>query len=104
LDALNITLRAWKELGEISEGDEIIVPANTYIASILAITENKLKPILVEPDSYTFNINPINVKKFINKKTKAILPVHLYGRLADVETIVLCNLLIEHLNALHCEF
>jgi dTDP-4-amino-4,6-dideoxygalactose transaminase len=100
LDALNITLRAWKELGKISEGDEIIVPANTYIASILAITDNKLKPILVEPDPDTFNINPINVKKFINKKTKAILQVHLYGRLAEVETI---NLIAQENNLLVLE-
>jgi dTDP-4-amino-4,6-dideoxygalactose transaminase len=50
LDALMLTLRAWKELGKLREGDEIIVPANTYIATILAITENRLKPVLVEPD------------------------------------------------------
>jgi dTDP-4-amino-4,6-dideoxygalactose transaminase len=100
LDALNITLRAWKELGKISEGDEIIVPANTYIASILAITDNKLKPILVEPDPITFNIDPNNVKRSINKKTKAILQVHLYGQLADVQTI---NLIAQENNLLVLE-
>ena len=89
LDALSITLRAWKELGIISEGDEVIVPANTYIASILAITENKLTPILVEPNFFTYNIDPENIKKVISKKTKVILQVHLYGQLANVEMITL---------------
>ncbi|MCX8981075.1 DegT/DnrJ/EryC1/StrS family aminotransferase, partial [Citrobacter portucalensis] len=56
LDALILVLRAWIELGKIEEGDEVIVPANTYIASILAITQNKLRPVLVEPDPNTFNI------------------------------------------------
>ena len=56
LDALTLTLRAWKELGKLKEGDEVIVPANTYIASVLAITENRLKPVLVEPDEATFNL------------------------------------------------
>lgn len=56
LDALILVLRAWKELGKIKDGDEVIVPANTYIASILAITENKLKPVLVEPDEHTYNL------------------------------------------------
>jgi dTDP-4-amino-4,6-dideoxygalactose transaminase len=87
LDALSLTLRAWKELGVISEGDEVIVPANTYIASILAITENKLTPILVEPNAYSYNIDPDNIKSVINKKTKVILQVHLYGQLANVEII-----------------
>ena len=54
LDALILTFRAWKELGKLKDGDEIIVPANTYIASILAITENKLVPVLVEPDEFTY--------------------------------------------------
>jgi dTDP-4-amino-4,6-dideoxygalactose transaminase len=58
LDALILTLRAWKELGKLKEGDEVIVPANSYIASILAITENRLTPILVEPDAQTYNLNP----------------------------------------------
>lgn len=87
LDALHITLKAWKEIGFISEGDEVIVPANTYIASILAITENKLKAILVEPNNNTFNIDPEKIKLAITKKTKVILQVHLYGQLADVEKI-----------------
>jgi dTDP-4-amino-4,6-dideoxygalactose transaminase len=88
LDALTLTLRAWKELGKLKEGDEIIVPANTYIASILAITENNLKPVLVEPNEKTFNIDPVRIELEITNKTKAILPVHLYGQLADMEAIV----------------
>lgn len=88
LDALILTLRAWKLMGKLKNGDEIIVPANTYIASILAITENDLTPILVEPDIYTYNICPENIKKAITPNTKAILAVHLYGRLADMPAIM----------------
>ncbi|MFC1136930.1 DegT/DnrJ/EryC1/StrS family aminotransferase [Pasteurella multocida] len=88
LDALILVLRAWKELGKLKEGDEVLVPANTYIASILAITENNLVPILVEPNPYTFNLCPDNARKKITKKTRAILPVHLYGQLADMESII----------------
>ena len=90
LDALTITLRAWKELGKLKDGDEVIVPANTYIASIMAISENKLRPVLVEPDINTFNICPDNIVKAITRRTKAILPVHLYGQVApmnDIQTI-----------------
>ncbi|GIM52673.1 aminotransferase [Capnocytophaga cynodegmi] len=88
LDALILTLRAWKELGKIQEGDEVIVPSNTYIASILAVTENKLKAVLVEPDIKTYNIDPEQIKKAITPKTKAILPVHLYGQLAPMSEIM----------------
>ena len=88
LDALVLTLRAWKELGKLKEGDEIIVPANTYIASVLAITENKLVPILVEPDAASYNLSPANVKAALTAKTRAILPVHLYGQLADMPALV----------------
>jgi len=87
LDALTLTIRAWKELGKLKDGDEVIVPSNTYIASILAITENNLKPILVEPDITTYNICPINIQNSITSRTKLILVVHLYGRLADMESI-----------------
>lgn len=87
LDAITLTLRAWKELGYIKEGDEVLVPANTYIASILAITENKLCPILVEPDLETYNINPLEARKKITNKTKVILPVHLYGQISQMEEI-----------------
>ena len=88
LDALILTLRAWKELGQLKEGDEVIVPANTYIASILAITENSLVPVLVEPSLTNYNVCPKNIEAAISKKTKAILPVHLYGKLADMPVIM----------------
>lgn len=88
LDALILTFRAWKELGRLKEGDEVIVPANTYIASILAITENKLVPVFVEPDAASFNLCPENVKSALTDKTRAILPVHLYGRLADMPSLL----------------
>lgn len=88
LDALILTLRAWKELGKLKDGDEVIVPANTYIASILAITENRLVPVLVEPDEGSFNICPEGIRAAITDKTRVILPVHLYGRLADMPAIM----------------
>ena len=88
LDALLIVIRAWKEMGKLKDGDEIIVPANTYIASILAITENKLKPIFVEPDLNTYNLSPQNIQKAITKKTKGILIVHLYGQIASIKDIM----------------
>jgi len=87
LDALSLVFRAWIEMGKLKKGDHVIVPSNTYIASILAITNNGLKPILVEPDLETFNISPELIKKNISKKTKAILVVHLYGRVAEMTTI-----------------
>lgn len=87
LDALSLTLRAWKELGRLREGDEVIVPANTYIATILAVTENRLAPVLVEPEEHTFNLSPSQTLKAITARTKAVLPVHLYGRLADMPEI-----------------
>jgi len=80
LDALRLILRAYIELGKIKEGDEAIVPANTYIASILAISENRLKPVLVEPDINTYNIDPFLIEEKITEKTKAIMIVHLYGQ------------------------
>ncbi|MGS0724466.1 DegT/DnrJ/EryC1/StrS family aminotransferase, partial [Shewanella sp. 30m-9] len=88
LDALVLTLRAWKELGKLKSGDEIIVQANTYIASILAITENDLVPVLVEPDPATFNLDPYVVRAAITLKTKAILPVHLYGQISPMPAIM----------------
>jgi dTDP-4-amino-4,6-dideoxygalactose transaminase len=87
LDALTLTLRAWKVLGKLNVGDEVIVPANTYIASILAVTENGLIPVLVEPDE-SLNISPALIKAAIGPKTKAIIPVHLYGQLADMPAIM----------------
>ncbi|AVZ84748.1 DegT/DnrJ/EryC1/StrS family aminotransferase [Acinetobacter sp. WCHA45] len=88
LDALILTLRAWKELGKLQDGDEVIVPSNTYIASILAISANQLKPVLVEPDIDTFNLDPNKIEAAITDKTKVILPVHLYGQLAAMPQIM----------------
>ncbi|WP_194791767.1 DegT/DnrJ/EryC1/StrS family aminotransferase [Pseudomonas sp. UFMG81] len=88
LDALILTLRAWKLLGKLKEGDEVIVPANTYIASILAITENRLVPVLVEPEEGTFNLGTAALEAALTERTRAILPVHLYGRLADMPGIM----------------
>jgi dTDP-4-amino-4,6-dideoxygalactose transaminase len=88
LDALALTLRAWKELGKLSDGDEVLVPANTYIASILAITENNLNPVFVDPSEITLNLSPKNLRKFITPDTKVILPVHLYGRLVEMPLIL----------------
>jgi dTDP-4-amino-4,6-dideoxygalactose transaminase len=81
LDALRLIFKGYIEMGVMKSGDEVIVPANTYIATILAITDNNLVPILVEPDELTFNLNIDLVEKRITKKTKAILIVHLYGRI-----------------------
>ncbi len=88
LDALILTLRAWKELGKLKDGDEVIVPSNTYIASILAITANDLKPVLVEPDVVSFNIDTKKIEAAITAKTRVILPVHLYGQLAAMPEIM----------------
>lgn len=80
LDALRLIFKAYIELGVMKEGDEIIVPANTYIASVLAITDNKLVPVLLEPDLDTFNLDLNLIESKISEKTKAIMVVHLYGR------------------------
>jgi dTDP-4-amino-4,6-dideoxygalactose transaminase len=87
LDALRLILRAYMELGYMKEGDEVIVPANTYIASVLAITENRLSPIFVEPHLATFQIDATKIEQAITAKTKAIMIVHLYGRCAYNEQI-----------------
>jgi dTDP-4-amino-4,6-dideoxygalactose transaminase len=80
LDALRLIFKAYIELGLMQKGDEVIVPANTYIASVLAITDNKLEPVLVEPDLNTFNLDFNLIESRITSKTKAIMVVHLYGR------------------------
>ena len=87
LDALIWIFRAYIELGVMQPGDEVIVPANTYIATILAITENGLKPVLVEPKPDTLEIDDGRIESAITSKTKAICIVHLYGRLAYTEKI-----------------
>lgn len=80
LDALRLILKAYIEMGYMREGDEVIVPANTFIASILAITQNNLKPVLVEPDINTYNLDISLIEQKITKRTKAIMIVHLYGQ------------------------
>lgn len=83
LDALRLAIKAL----DLKEGDEIIVPANTYIASILAITHNGCTPVFIEPDIATYNINPRLIESHITSRTKAILVVHLYGQIADMQSI-----------------
>lgn len=87
LDALTLIIRAYKEIGDFNEGDEILVPSNTYIATILAITENKLKPVLVEPSIDTYNIDARLLEEKITEKTKAVLIVHLYGQVGYSEKV-----------------
>jgi dTDP-4-amino-4,6-dideoxygalactose transaminase len=87
LDALRLILKAYIEMGVMQEGDEIIVPANTYIATILAITDNRLKPVLVEPDIHTYNLDISLTEQHITPRTKAIMVVHLYGQVCWSETL-----------------
>jgi dTDP-4-amino-4,6-dideoxygalactose transaminase len=87
LDALVLIFKAYIQLGKLQKSDEVIVPANTYIASILAILQADLVPVLVEPKLETYNINPDLIQGKITSKTKAILAVHLYGQLAEMEAI-----------------
>ncbi len=91
LDALRLILRAYMELGIMKKGDEILVPANTYIASLLAISDNGLVPVLVEPNPETFNIEISKLEEKITPRTRAIMLVHLYGRVVwdkDIEKLV----------------
>jgi len=94
LDALILILEAYKHLGKLKDGDEIIVPANTYIATILAISKNNLKPVLVEPDLATYLITAEGVKPHLTAQTRAIMPVHLYGRACQMDSIM--ALAMEH--------
>jgi dTDP-4-amino-4,6-dideoxygalactose transaminase len=84
---LILALRGWKELGLLKDGDAVAVPANTYIASILAITENRLRPVLVEPDEDTYNLGAGKLAAALTPDVKAVLAVHLYGQLADMPAI-----------------
>jgi len=86
-DAVVLIFKGYIELGKLQKGDEVIVPANTYIASILAILQADLVPVLVEPKLETYNINPDIIQEKITSKTKAILAVHLYGQLAEMDRI-----------------
>lgn len=98
LDALTLIFKGYIQLGKLQRGDEVIVPANTYIASILAILQADLVPVLVEPKLETYNLNPDLIQSEITPKTKAILVVHLYGQLAEMDAIyeiaVVNNLLV----------
>jgi dTDP-4-amino-4,6-dideoxygalactose transaminase len=84
LDALHLTLRAW----EIGPGDEVIVPSNTFIATWLAVSQTGATPVPVEPDERTFNIDPARIQAAITRRTRAIVPVHLYGHPADMDPIL----------------
>ena len=87
LDALRLILKAYLEMGVMYEGDEVIVPANTYIATILAITDNRLKPVLVEPDIHTLNLDISLIEQHITPRTRAIMVVHLYGQVCWSEEL-----------------
>lgn len=87
LDALRLILRAYIEMGVMTPGDEVIVPANTYIASVLSITDNGLVPVLVEPNPMSYNIEAAVIEKHVTPKTKAIMVVHLYGQVAWTEAL-----------------
>jgi dTDP-4-amino-4,6-dideoxygalactose transaminase len=88
LDALRLILKAYINLGVMAEGDEVIVPANTYIASLLAISDNRLKPVLVEPNAASFNLDIDLIESHITSKTRAIMVVHLYGQVCWSEKLV----------------
>lgn len=88
LDALTLVFLAWKTMGLMADGDEVIVPANTYIASILSIQRAGLIPVLCEPDSHTYNLDPNQIETLISPRTKAILAVHLYGNCCPMDRIV----------------
>jgi dTDP-4-amino-4,6-dideoxygalactose transaminase len=87
LDALVLVMRGYKELGVMADGDEVIVPGNTYIASILGITHAGLVPVLVEPNERTYTLDPARIEAALTPRTRAILPVHLYGQTADMDPI-----------------
>lgn len=110
LDALRIILRAYIELGVMNEGDEIIVPANTFIASIIAITDNRLIPVFVEPNINSYQINEMEIEAALTPKTKGVMIVHLYGQCAYTEKIgELCKkhnlkLIEDNAQAVGCRF
>ena len=92
LDALRLIFRAYIEMGIMQPGDEVIIPANTYIASVLAVTDNNLAPVFVEPNLETYNLDATKIEKAITPKTKAILTVHLYGQISiDQQMLDLCK-------------
>lgn len=87
LDAISLILKSYKELGVLKDGDEVLVPANTYIASILAVSSSGLVPVLVEPDINTYNIDPEKIGDKVTSRTKAILAVHLYGLVSPMNEL-----------------
>ncbi|MBB5876336.1 DegT/DnrJ/EryC1/StrS family aminotransferase [Xanthomonas sp. 3498] len=87
MDALTLILRGYRALGRLREGDEVLVPGNTFIASFLAISENRLRPVPLEPEAASFNLDPAQVERAIGPRTKAILAVHLYGQLAEMAAL-----------------
>jgi len=87
LDALALILNAYVQLGQLNRGDEVLVPANTYIASVLAVTLAGLTPVFVEPDPATYLIDPKLIEKSVRPQTRAIMCVHLYGQCCDMEPI-----------------
>jgi len=92
LDALRLIFKAYIELGVMDKGDEVIVPSNTYIASVLAISDNGLIPVFVEPNLTTYNLDSSKIETAITKKTKAILTVHLYGQISiDQQMLNICS-------------
>ena len=92
LDALRLIFKAYIEMGVMQKGDEVIVPANTYIASVLAISDNDIVPVFVEPNIHTYNLDSTKVEAAITDKTKAILTVHLYGQISiDQQLLDICK-------------
>jgi len=89
LDALRLTLAAWKVLGLLQDGDEVIVPGNTFIATVLAVTDNNLVPVFVEPDADSYLMTVTTVAGAITAKTRAMIPVHLYGQLVDMPPLLI---------------
>lgn len=87
LDALRLILRGYIEMGVMKPGDEVIVPSNSYIATVLAVTDNRLAPVFAEPDPATFNITAESVEAAVTPRTRAVLPVHLYGRACPMDAI-----------------
>lgn len=87
-DALSLILRAWLSLGLVSKGDEVIVPTNSFIASALAVSHSGLNPVFVDPNPYTFNLSVEAIEAQLSAKTRVIMPVHLFGQLAPMESII----------------
>jgi dTDP-4-amino-4,6-dideoxygalactose transaminase len=88
LDALTLILKSWKTQGKLKDNDEVLVPANTFIASIFAISANKLIPVLVDPDPTTFNMTAKGILSALTNKTRAIMPVHLFGQMTPMDEVV----------------